>query len=362
MDNFSTRMNEIARFLSIVFFALLVVQPIFAQDVEGTIESLPEDPLKKFIQPLTNAVGANLNTGWINLAPENKIKGLDIRFGLVGAGAFIDSDEQVFQLIDIFFPLSESSATSVAQSITSNTALQNEIKNGLMSGDIDLKNEITSPTVFGSEDDFLVIRYPEQQVTVQGQTFTVPEQTINLEDVRGVLNDPGIFPTVVPQLSIGTFYGTQATIRWLPNIKINEEVGELAYFGFGIQHNPAALLNAQLPVDLSLSFFTQTLEIGTGILDVTTTAFGLNASKTFGTFAASVTPYAGFLIEKSNMDISYDYEPSPGNTFPISIELEGDNKSRFVLGLGLNLFGVNIFTDYNFSDTNTFNATLMYGF
>ncbi len=363
MSNFSSRKCRMGWFLGLIIGGLLLIQPLLGQDIEGTVESLPEDPLKKFIQPLTNAFGANLNTGWINLAPEDKIQGFDLRFGLVGTGAFIDSDEQVFQLLDIFFPFSQESASSIAQSIQGLTPAQQQLViDGLKSGELQLDNIVSGPTVFGSEDDHLVVEIPAQTITYQGQQLNVPSQTVTIDEVRGILDEPGIFPTVVPQLSVGTFYGTQVTLRWLPNIKLSDDVGDLAYFGFGIQHNPAALLNAELPVDVALSFFTQSLEIGSGILDVSTTAFGLNVSKTYGSFAASVTPYAGFLIEKSTMNIDYDYEPSPGNTFPISVELEGENKSRFVLGLGLSVVGLNIFADYNFSDTNTFNATLMYGF
>jgi len=222
--------------------------------------------------------------------------------------------------------------------------------------------DVNGPTIFGKDDASVIVNTKATSVTANGQSVTVPASSIVLGDVRGILNDPGIFPSFAPQLSIGTVFGTQATVRWLPNITIDGDVGDLSYFGFGIQHNPAIWFSNPLPVDLSFSFFTQHLEIGSGVLDVNTTAFGANVSKTFGNFLASVTPYAGFLIESSTMKADYDYEIAPGLIVPIQFELDGENSSRATVGLGASLLGINLFADYNFAKVNTVSLTVMYGF
>lgn len=60
-------------------------------------------------------------------------------------------------------------------------------------------------------------------------------------------------PLAAPQFSFGTVFGTMASVRFLPNVKMGE-LGELSYFGFGLQHNPAVFLPIPLPVDLSAAF------------------------------------------------------------------------------------------------------------
>ncbi len=345
---------------------LLLTAPLLAQgsDVDETAKKLPKGPSEEFFQPLVNAFGANLNSGWINNAPEAKFVDFTIKVGVVGMGAFIDPDEEVFQLLDIVFPFREQDARTLAAQTPGFAGLSPQEQENIVQAILqsEIMADVNGPTVFGNDDASVVVNTKATTIMVNGQPVTVPASSIVLGDVRGILNNPGIFPSFAPQLSVGTVYGTQATVRWLPRITIDGDVGDLKYFGFGVQHNPAVWFSNPLPVDLSFSFFTQHLEIGTGVLDVNTTAFGANVSKTFGNFLASVTPYAGFLIESSTMKADYDYEIAPGLIVPIQFELDGENKSRATVGLGASLLGINLFADYNFSNVNTASLTVMYGF
>lgn len=334
-----------------------------SQGVEETLGSLPKTAAQEFAQPLVNAVGANLNTGWMTMAPEAKMSGLTLRLGLVGVGSFIDGEDDIFQLLGTIFQFQENEARELAQMAIPGFDLLPQAQQDAIVKEIattEFTADVTGPTVFGGEDDKLVVTTQTQEVTVDNITYIIPSETITFDDVTG-LWDKGIFPTVVPQLSLGTFYGTQATIRYLPDIKLSEDIGTLSYFGWGIQHNPLIWFKNPLPVNIALSFFKQSLKIDDAV-KVNTTAYGAQVSKTFGGFLASVTPYAGFLIESSNMDVDYTYEVFPGVTTNIEFELEGENSSRFILGLGANVVGLNLYADYNFSKLNSANITLMYGF
>jgi hypothetical protein len=178
-----------------------------------------------------------------------------------------------------------------------------------------------------------------------------------------VISDLSFLPLVAPQLSVGTVFGTRATFRYLPSVTINEEFGKLKYFGFGIQHNPGVLLPTPLPVDVAVGFFTQTLEVGT-LFKATTTAFGLNASKKLGIGPINITPYAGFMLEKSNIDITYDFILDEGTideqVIPIAFELEGENKSRLTLGLSFRLLMLNFNADYNIGKYNSVTVGVMF--
>lgn len=341
---------------------------LYAQDLGGTLEQLPEDAAKEFVRPLTDAFGANLNTGLLGNAAKASVLGLDFKLGLVFMGAFIDKDQAIFVLLDQFFPLTRSQAELVAQNIAGFSSLpaseQEAILNALTSAEgIQLKSTTTGPTIFGSEDNYVKVTIPAQQIEVGGKQYSITsEAVIELNEVQGLLQDPGIFPTLAPQLSLGTLYGTQATVRFLPKIKISDEIGKLSYLAVGVQHNPLVWFANPLPVDLSLAFFYQNLKIE-DLAKATSTAYGINVSKTFGGFIASFTPYAGFMLEKTETDIDYEFYPIPGGP-PITFDftIESANKNRFILGMGLNLFGVNLLADYNFSKVNTLNLSVLYGF
>ncbi len=328
--------------------------------LNNTLKEMPEDVANEFAQPLVDAFGANLNTGWMGDAPDAALTQLDFKLGVVFMGAFIDSDEQVFQLLDILFPFQQEQAEFLASQVQGYNGPPDSLIQAIL--DTKIPSEVSGPTFFGSEDESVQVTTKQTTISVEGEDVVIPSTTITLDDVRGIIADPGIFPTAAPQLTVGTVYGTQASVRYLPNISLSDDIGDLKYFGFGIQHNPAVWFANPLPVNVSLGFFTQKLEIEGDVLETTTTAYGINVSKKFGGFIASVTPYAGFLIENSNMKVDYEYEISPGVTIPIEFDLDGSNETRFILGAGGSVFGVNLFADYNFSTVNTLNITLQYSF
>jgi len=157
---------------------------------------------------------------------------------------------------------------------------------------------------------------------------------------------------------VGTIFGTRVTFRYLPSITISEEFGKFKYFGFGIQHNPGVLLPTPLPFDVAVGFFTQTLEIGT-LFKAKTTAFGLNASKRLGVGPINITPYAGFMLEKSNIDITYDFIVDT-QEINVAFELEGENRSRLTLGLSIRLLMLNFNADYNIGKYNSVTVGVMF--
>ena len=358
-------LNYSRSFLKSIYltFALLLTMPgLYAQDLESILESLPESAAQKFAQPLVNAVGAGLNTGWMTKAPNATISGLNVRFGLVGMGAFINGEEDIFRLIGTVFQFQESEAREIAASIDGYNNLTSAQQEALIRKIVETEfiAEVTGPTIFGSEDSQLSVETDAQTVKVDGVTYNIDPQDLTFDDITG-LWDQGVFPTAAPQLSVGTVYGTQITLRYLPSISLSDEIGSLKYFGYGIQHNPAVWLTNPLPVDIGLSFFTQKIKIE-DVLEVNTTAFGAQVSKTFGSGILGITPYAGFLVESSDMAVDYTYELLPGVDANIQFDLEGENKSRFILGSGFNIVGLNIFADYNFSAVNSANLSIMYSF
>jgi hypothetical protein len=121
--------------------------------------------------------------------------------------------------------------------------------------------------------------------------------------------------------------------------------------GYGIQHNPAVWLPMDIPVDVALAFFTQTMDIGSIVTSSATTT-GINVSKTFGAKLLSVTPYAGVAYEHSSMTFDYKYivdstEPDAPEYIRIKFDAEGKNTSRITAGLNFRIGLLNLNADVN---------------
>jgi hypothetical protein len=236
-----------------------------------------------------------------------------------------------------------------------------------------IPNSVTmsGPTAIGSPDDHINIFF-------SGSTFatglsgpfddsvTIPAQNIVLATEEGDTLYAGFeLPAVAlvsPQVTIGTIYGTNLTLRWIPSFDI-PDVGTIKYSGFGIQHNPGVWLGSKLPVDLSLAYFTQTLKIG-DVFEASGTAYGLNVSKTLGWRFLNVTPYGGVMLEKSEMKVAYEREVE-SDTGPQNIDvdfaLKGENTYRATAGLSIRLLAINVNADYNFAKNPSASLGIMVG-
>ena len=100
-------------------------------------------------------------------------------------------------------------------------------------------------------------------------------------------------------------------------------------------------------------------------------AGGLNISKTLGLPTLNVTPYAGVLLENAHTEFEYTYTldntenyetPDELRDQNISFDIDGENQYRFVAGLAAQLSFFQLSFDYNFSEYDSFSASLGVGF
>jgi hypothetical protein len=370
-------LSSFPRWMAIVTLAAFlgaVASPASAQNGDGEdlqefLAGLSMDAASKYVAPIVSAFGMNLNGGWFHKAPSSKMFGFNLEVGLVGMATFYPKGEEYlsFDTSGDFQFNSEQAGELVA-----GLGLPEDIEDALIHEIIgtEFTVGISGATVIGDPEDYIEISFSGADVTfidpntLLERTETVGAQVITLP-IGGfeAISDLSFLPLAAPQLSLGTVFGTRVTFRYLPSITIDEELGKFKYFGFGIQHNPGVLLPAPLPFDVGVGFFTQTLEIGT-LFKAKTTAFGLNASKKLGLGPISITPYAGFMLEKSNIDITYDFVLDEGTideqVIPIAFKLEGENRSRIVLGLSLRLLIFNINADYNIGKYNSVTVGVMF--
>jgi len=345
----------------IICIYLVFSAPVLAQgeSLEETLQQLSEDAAMEYISPISSAFGSNLNGGWFHKVPQAVKMGFSLEVGLVAMGTFFPDASKVFS-VEGQFRFSEAEAQQLVSGQPQ--GVQSELVDEITSRYFTVS--ISGATVTGDEDDHVIVGFPGETFTIGSTPYTVPSQSVDLgfggfQD----LADLSFLPLAAPQVSVGTVYGTQATFRYLPSLTLNDDLGKLKYFGFGIQHNPGVWLSKPLPVDIALSFFTQDLKIG-DLFETKATAFGLNVGKRLGTDLLNVTPYAGFMFESADMEVTYTYAvvtPTGTYTEDISFKLKGENKNRIILGLSLRLLTFNLNADYNLSKYDSFTTGLTFG-
>jgi hypothetical protein len=368
-------------------FLFAVNSPATAQnhdeggEIEETLKQLTQQAASGYLAPIITPIGIDLNGGWFHKAPPAKKFGLSLEFGLVGMLTTIPDDiDRTFSVTDTTFSFGDQQAWDLVTAIgIGDAAVEQALFDQIT--DQNFTVSIHGPNIMGASDDDIEIDFSGADVTFTDPNTLLPRtETLGAGTWAlgvgglGFLEDLSSFPLAAPQLSIGTVLGTRATVRYIPTINLSsipgaslfldEDFGKISYFGFGLQHNPGVFLPTPLPLDVAVAFYTQTFKIGEDFLKVKTTAFGINASKKLGIGPINITPYAGFMLEKSTIDIAYTYEiesllGSPQN-IDIALHFEGENKSRIILGLSLKLLLFNINADYNIGKYNSYTVGLMF--
>ena len=274
-----------------------------AQNLEDFLSKYTGENGKGYMQPLADAFGANLNSGFFHSARIPRF-GLHVNISFVGMTALIGDKQKTFEARteDPFSPPVTTEA----------------------------------PTVFGSIE--------EKQVEGTGGTVFVFPGGL---DVKWL-------PLVVPQVTIGSILGTDLTVRYF-GMKINDDLGEVKLLGYGLRHSISQYIPL-LPVDLAVGIFRQTFEVG-GVVEASSMNYGLEGSVAFGI----LTLYGGLSYESANLNISYEY--GSGSTAEnISFDLKAANSVRMIVGCSIRLAVLQLYADYNLADQSVFSAGLGFGF
>jgi hypothetical protein len=353
--------------LTVLLFVLTFCSA-FSQSLNDRLQQLSGAAANLYVAPAFNTFGANINGGWFTTPPKAKLLGIDIEIGFVGMGSYFKDNSDYFSTSGSF-RFTRDQANTLTASIN-NSAVRTQVVDQIIQKDYGVT--IYGPTITGNKNDHIFVTFAPQGseefiVSDPKYPFPVhvklPSQKIDL-GVGGVMDGFPMLPAAAPQIKLGTVYGTQAIIRFVPSIKVHDDIGKLSFIGAGLQHNPAIWFDYSLPVDLSVGFFMQKIKVE-DLLDIKTASFGLNVSKDFGFDWLGLTPYAGFMIENSKMDVSYSQtiDTDAGKErININFNMDGENKSRVNAGVNIRLLFVNLIADYNFSKNNSFTGGLLFNF
>lgn len=344
------------RYTYILVLTFFAFSSLFSQTLEETLQKITGNASKSYVAPISSAFGANLNSGWVHSAPKAKKFGFDLEFGFVAMATLFSDANKTFSSNGTFRFNSDQAELLIPSNITGSERTQ--IKNEILNTDFTVR--ISGPTIVGSKNDSIKILFPG--AVIRGRTLEEKELIL---PVTGYLEELPALPLIVPQVSFGTVFGTAVVLRYLPDIEINKDLGKVKYFGFGLQHNPTMWLPISLPLNVSVGYFTQKMEVGK-IFSTSASMFGIFASKRFGPGALNIEPYAGFSLESSSIDVAYDvtYDTPTGGTTTSQIKytLEGENSTRFTIGATLKLLLLGISVDYSIAKYNTVSASLNFKF
>ncbi len=167
-------------------------------------------------------------------------------------------------------------------------------------------------------------------------------------------------PYPVFHASLGVGFGTELSVRFTPELKVDEELGGFRGLGFALRH---ALTNwFESPVELSILLARQTLDIGT-YLDASSTQYGLLASRRLGPLAL----FASGQLRSGTVDVLYEVDnadnanpglPNDGEQIRFSEKL--GTGGALGLGARLQLLIMNLSGQYTFEDYSV--VTIKVGF
>ena len=289
---------EHKRIVTALFTMILLIPAGFSQDLDALVSRYTEKNGPGYMQPLADATGSVFNSGFFHGANMKKL-GFQAYLGIITSAAFIPEKNKTFEAVTEGFFTPEQTAEA--------------------------------PTVFG----------PAKAVSVDGDGGTVYV-------FSGGLN-VNMVPFAIPQLTLGSVYGTDVTFRFF-SYSFEKDIGDLTQFSWGIRHSISQYV-PDLPLDIAAAFYNSYFKVGTYI-DCSSWMISAQASKRILIF----TFYGGIGYESSKLNIDYHDEDTS-----IAYDLKGNNSVRLTAGITFNLGPVKLNADYNLASQSSFSAGLGIG-
>jgi hypothetical protein len=308
------------KLISFIALFIFLNNSLYAQGDLGTVlQKVGKEYAEKYLSPFTTGLGTNLNSGFIGgFTPSGFSKIPVIPHFYVGAkfcGVMMKNNDKYFNLgfnTDTVTPLG---TQTIYWSV------------------------YNAPTVFGNSAPAVA------KATFMGQTIEKP--------LIGGIEDTKFVPLVIPQIGVGTIFGTDIVFRTVPGIKVGD-YGSFKLFGGAIRHNIGAY--AKMPFDIAVQFGLQSF----GIKDVNDNKF-IDANSMFVNLQINksfpiVSIYGALQYEDYNVDVNY----KTGSTI-ITFSQKSDNHFRGIAGATISLGPGKFNADLNFGTVFAFSTGLGFG-
>jgi hypothetical protein len=291
-----------------LFTVPLLVPPaaVAQNDLEKVLEQQGRETVIGYIQPAADLFGASMNSGFFGAASATR-SGLSFALELVAIGALVRDAQRTY----------------TAATPTGYTPQQ-----------------VETATLFG------------------GQGATVSSQFSSALTYRfsDGLIDASIVPYPAAQLRVGGIAGTQAVVRYIPEIALGdqEEIPSVKLFGIGVAHSISQYLGP-LPAEIAGLFSYTTFQLG-DYIDVQGIVVGGQASRTLSV----LTLFGGASWERTQLDLSYT-STAPDSEGEIHERMNGANGFRVNAGAALRFGPITLFGDAGLGHVTTVAAGLRLG-
>ena len=341
----------------IFVLALTFAIGAFGQSLEENLGSMLSENATLYLQPVGDAFGAAMNSGWYHRSRVHKMLGFDISAKAMIAA--VPDEGQFFN-----FVLNENLMTfPLGDLVASQGVTINDIE--LSFDDIYYETETRTPTFFGPADSAGLLEIGDDHLIALFETHLYNElepqvgaiianQLIASADIPSYVHDmedlplpPGIglpaLPLVMPQIALGLPMGIELTVRGFPEQEI-PDIGMFSMYGGGARLNIDQFIPIPLfPIDITAGAFYSQMKIG-DILESTNASVGLQVGKSISLLFFGVGVYVDAAYEMSSLSIGYDVDEALGiENNRIQFDMETDPGLRLGGGLHLTIIPLTYF-------------------
>lgn len=375
-----------------------------------------------FSQPIVTATNATANSGFFNTAFIPQKDSLYFKVSVNYMHGFVPDKDKSYAPA---FPNEEFDETKLTKFISINFLdqsvgikdtvglytylLRTLLFDGIKDGSIIVPKR--TATILGSDNKLIQITKGslkgnaekringlEEKYNVQFPDSVLAEVFKTLDGLPGNFTLPkgsglDVMQFAVPQIEIGSYYGTELLIRYIPKINYGETIGDFGFYGIGIKHSISQYFfdfDQERSFDLAVQFAYQnsTLDniFGETNAKLTSNAnilnFNIQASKNIEDI---VDVYTGLSFEQIDIKADFVYtlpievqyqlglvdenkqvDPArgyPGDTKPQKTTLTvNDFNIKWVIGLKKDFGPLAIFASYNVSKFDIFNGGIQFSF